>query len=91
MAPSRLPSDQLRPPTNYRSSHTSSPGWPFSTEAQPIASVSLICTAKRRPYSEPLDVDAALGELERHAGTQFDPEAVEALVSFVRCGEAVPA
>jgi HD-GYP domain-containing protein (c-di-GMP phosphodiesterase class II) len=46
---------------------------------------------KRRPYSEPLDLDAALRELERHAGTQFDPAAVEALVSFARCDEAIPA
>jgi HD-GYP domain-containing protein (c-di-GMP phosphodiesterase class II) len=46
---------------------------------------------KRRPYSEPLDVDMALLELSRHAGTQFDPDAVEALAAFVRCAEAVPA
>ena len=46
---------------------------------------------KRRPYSEPLNVDSALLELERHAGTQFDPDAVEALCSVVRCAQAVPA
>lgn len=39
---------------------------------------------KRRPYSAPLDVDEALRELERHAGTQFDTDVVDALVSFVR-------
>jgi putative nucleotidyltransferase with HDIG domain len=74
-------------------------GYPhgLSQERIPAASrIVSVCDAygamtKRRPYSEPLDVDAALGELERHAGTQFDPEAVDALVSFVRCGEAVPA
>jgi putative nucleotidyltransferase with HDIG domain len=66
-------------------------------ERIPVASrIVSVCDAygamtKRRPYSEPLDVDAALHELERHAGTQFDPEAVEALVSFVSCDEAVPA
>src|SRR5215217_6222960 len=66
-------------------------------ERIPVASrIVSVCDAygamtKRRPYSEPLDLDAALAELERHAGTQFDPDAVEALVSFVRCGEAVPA
>ena len=63
----------------------------------PVASrIVSVCDAygamtKRRPYSEPLDVDAALLELERHAGTQFDPDAVEALSSFVRCGDPVPA
>jgi putative nucleotidyltransferase with HDIG domain len=74
-------------------------GYPhgLSHERIPVASrIVSVCDAfgamtKRRPYSEPLDLDAALRELERHAGTQFDPQAVEALVSFVRCGEAVPA
>src|SRR5829696_9688419 len=74
-------------------------GYPhgLSHERIPVASrIVSVCDAygamtKRRPYSEPLDVDAALHELERHAGTQFDPDAVQALVSFVGCGEAVPA
>jgi putative nucleotidyltransferase with HDIG domain len=74
-------------------------GYPhgLSLERIPVASrIVSVCDAygamtKRRPYSEPLDVDAALLELERHAGTQFDPQAVEALVSFARRGEAVPA
>jgi HD domain len=39
---------------------------------------------KRRPYSAPLDLDAALGELERNRGTQFDADVVDALVDFVR-------
>jgi putative nucleotidyltransferase with HDIG domain len=46
---------------------------------------------KRRPYSAPLDLDAALDELERHAGTQFDGEVVDALVAFVRLPERVSA
>ena len=74
-------------------------GYPhgLSHERIPVASrIVSVCDAygamtKRRPYSEPLDVDTALLELSRHAGTQFDPEAVDALASFVRCGEAVPA
>jgi putative nucleotidyltransferase with HDIG domain len=74
-------------------------GYPhgLSLERIPVASrIVSVCDAygamtKRRPYSEPLDLDAALRELERHAGTQFDPEAVEALASFARCHEAVPA
>jgi putative nucleotidyltransferase with HDIG domain len=44
---------------------------------------------KRRPYSSPLDVESALGELERHAGTQFDGDVVAALSSFVRDTTAV--
>lgn len=74
-------------------------GYPhgLSHERIPVASrIVSVCDAygamtKRRPYSEPLDVDAALLELERHAGTQFDPESVEALASFVRRAEAIPA
>jgi putative nucleotidyltransferase with HDIG domain len=63
----------------------------------PVASrIVSVCDAygamtKRRPYSEPLDVDAALLELECHSGTQFDPAAVDALASFVRYAEPVPA
>jgi putative nucleotidyltransferase with HDIG domain len=74
-------------------------GYPhgLSHERIPVASrIVSVCDAygamtKRRPYSEPLDVNAALDELERHAGTQFDPQAVEALASFVRGAQAVPA
>ncbi|CAA9476874.1 MAG: hypothetical protein AVDCRST_MAG25-2484 [uncultured Rubrobacteraceae bacterium] len=33
-----------------------------------------------RPYRGALGVDAALRELERNAGTQFCPHAVEALL-----------
>jgi putative nucleotidyltransferase with HDIG domain len=74
-------------------------GYPhgLSHERIPMASrVVSVCDAygamtKRRPYSEPLDLDTALIELSRNAGTQFDPDAVDALASFVRCGEAVPA
>jgi putative nucleotidyltransferase with HDIG domain len=73
-------------------------GYPhgLARERIPVASrIVSVCDAfgamtKRRPYREPLDVDAALLELERHAGTQFDTKAVEALASFVRCAEAVP-
>jgi putative nucleotidyltransferase with HDIG domain len=46
---------------------------------------------KPRPYSAPLGLDAALAELNRHAGTQFDPDVVDALVDFVRLTESVPA
>jgi putative nucleotidyltransferase with HDIG domain len=46
---------------------------------------------KRRPYSAPLNVETALGELSSHAGTQFDAEVVNALTAFVRLHEAIPA
>ena len=46
---------------------------------------------KRRPYSAPLHVEAALGELRSHAGTQFDAEVVDALTAFVRLSDAIPA
>ena len=39
---------------------------------------------RRRDYSEPLDVDGALEELELGAGTQFDSLVVEVLASYVR-------
>jgi putative nucleotidyltransferase with HDIG domain len=59
-------------------------------ERIPMASkIVAVCDAygamtRRRDYSEPLDVDAALAELEEHTGSQFDPLVVEVLASFVR-------
>jgi putative nucleotidyltransferase with HDIG domain len=46
---------------------------------------------KTRPYRAALMHDAALAELERHAGTQFDPEVVEALIDHVRVPERLSA
>jgi two-component system cell cycle response regulator len=37
-----------------------------------------------RPYREAIDIDAALAELRSHAGSQFDPEIVEAVCDEVR-------
>jgi putative nucleotidyltransferase with HDIG domain len=74
-------------------------GYPhgLTQERIPMATrIVSVCDAygamtKPRPYSDPLDLEAALAELERHAGTQFDPEVVEALTEFVRLTESVPA
>lgn len=38
-----------------------------------------------RPYRGPTSLDAALGELEAHAGTQFDPCCVRALRTSFNC------
>jgi putative nucleotidyltransferase with HDIG domain len=63
-------------------------------ERIPMASkIVSVCDAygamtRRRDYSEPLDVDAALAELLDNSGTQFDPLVVDVLASFVR--EPVP-
>jgi putative nucleotidyltransferase with HDIG domain len=67
-------------------------GYPhgLSDERIPMASkIVAACDAygamtRRRDYSEPLDVDAALAELEDNTGSQFDPLVVEVLASFVR-------
>jgi HD-GYP domain-containing protein (c-di-GMP phosphodiesterase class II) len=37
----------------------------------------------RWPYRAAMPPTQALGELERHRGTQFDPEVVEAMVQIV--------
>jgi putative nucleotidyltransferase with HDIG domain len=74
-------------------------GYPYglTRELIPVATrIVSVCDAygamtKRRPYSEPLDLDGALAELERHAGAQFDRQVVDALVAFVRPHEQVPA
>jgi putative nucleotidyltransferase with HDIG domain len=67
-------------------------GYPYGlgSERIPIASrIVSACDAygamtKGRVYSEPLDVDAALMELELNAGTQFDALVVDVLADFVR-------
>lgn len=67
-------------------------GYPLGLTGEQIpmaARIVAVCDAygamtQRRPYSAPLDVDEALAELERHAGTQFDAEVVEALVTIER-------
>ena len=45
---------------------------------------ALDAMTRARPYSGAIELDAALAELERCAGTQFDPEVVDALVRCVR-------
>jgi putative nucleotidyltransferase with HDIG domain len=40
-----------------------------------------------RPYQPALPVDYAVSELSRFAGTQFDPEAVQAIVALCECPE----
>jgi HD-GYP domain-containing protein (c-di-GMP phosphodiesterase class II) len=44
-----------------------------------------------RPYRQGLPVDVALAELDRCAGTQFDPSIVAAFVRAVRAGAIAPA
>ena len=39
-----------------------------------------------RPYHQAMSVDAALDELVRCSGSQFDPDVVAPLVALVRAG-----
>lgn len=48
-----------------------------------VADVFEVLTS-RRPYREPSSVAEALTELQRNAGSQFDPRVVEALLQLVR-------
>lgn len=62
----------------------------------PAARIVSVCDAygamtKTRPYRAALMHDAALAELERHSGTQFDPHVVEALIEHVRMPERLSA
>jgi putative nucleotidyltransferase with HDIG domain len=74
-------------------------GYPYGLTRERIpmpARIVSVCDAfgamtKWRPYSAPLDLDAALAELERHSGTQFDPDVVEALVQLVRLPDSLSA
>jgi two-component system cell cycle response regulator len=74
-------------------------GYPYGLTHEQIsraACIVSVCDAygamtKERPYRPPLSQEQALAELERHAGTQFDTDVVEALVAHVRLPERIPA
>ena len=67
-------------------------GYPHGLTAERIPMASRIVSAcdaygamtRRRDYSEPLDVEAALEELELNAGSQFDPLVVDVLARYAR-------
>jgi HD-GYP domain-containing protein (c-di-GMP phosphodiesterase class II)/pSer/pThr/pTyr-binding forkhead associated (FHA) protein len=51
---------------------------------------SLDAMTSNRPYRKGLDSDIALAELERHAGSQFDPLMVAVLIDAFKAGELNP-
>ena len=67
-------------------------GYPYglSGDQIPMASrIVSVCGAygvmtKRWPHRYAIEIDAAVSELRRHAGTQFDPDVVEALAACLR-------
>jgi HD-GYP domain-containing protein (c-di-GMP phosphodiesterase class II) len=73
-------------------------GYPdgLAGEAIPLgARVVAVCDAfdamtSNRPYRRTMDETGALAELQRHAGTQFDPDVVRAFC-LARERELVPA
>jgi HD-GYP domain-containing protein (c-di-GMP phosphodiesterase class II) len=66
-------------------------GYPLRLKGAEIPfKARIICVAdawdamrSRRPYREPLSKDAAIEELQRNAGTQFDAEVVAAFINIV--------
>jgi HD-GYP domain-containing protein (c-di-GMP phosphodiesterase class II) len=80
--------------TIVRSSHErwDGTGYPDGLVGEEIPLASRIVTAcdafeamtTTRPYREARTAEAALAELERCSGTQFDPAVVDVLVALVR-------
>jgi putative nucleotidyltransferase with HDIG domain len=74
-------------------------GYPYGLSGDQIPMASRIVSAcsaygvmtKRWAHRDPVDIDAAIHELRRHAGTQFDPDVVEALAACLRQPVAVAA
>jgi diguanylate cyclase (GGDEF)-like protein len=83
-----------------RSSHEQpdGQGYPDGLSGQEIplgSRIIAVCNAfdamtSGRPYREPTSVDAALNELKRHAGTQFDATVVEAFCKLTSLHHATP-
>ena len=57
------------------------PGWPAVLVDGPVV---------LRPYRRSLGAAEAASELRRCAGTQFDPEVVEAFLAALDAGEILP-
>jgi putative nucleotidyltransferase with HDIG domain len=74
-------------------------GYPYGLTAggiPPSARIVSACDAygamtKERPYRAPLGLEEAVAELDRHAGTQFDPDVVQALIAYIGLPERIPA
>src|SRR3954447_12852318 len=84
-SPSFEPSAHVRPPSNDRSSQTSSPAEPFSTEPHAIASVSLTCILKVRPYRP-----AVTGTRSAVASAASRPSQYLLQIAAVTAGAAEP-
>jgi len=71
--------------------HYDGRGYPDALSGEDIdleARIIAVCDAfdamlSERPYKQPLDLDSAIAELRRYAGSQFDPEVVEAFLQVV--------
>ena len=67
-------------------------GYPYGLSGDQIPMASRIVSAcgaygvmtKHWPHRDAIEIDAALSELRQHAGTQFDPNVVEALAACLR-------
>jgi HD-GYP domain-containing protein (c-di-GMP phosphodiesterase class II) len=76
-----------------RSSHerfdgTGYPDGLAGTDSPLVSRIVLVCDAfdamtSQRPYADALTIEAALAELRRNAGTQFDPIVVAALADVL--------
>jgi HD-GYP domain-containing protein (c-di-GMP phosphodiesterase class II) len=83
--------EDIAPLVRHEHEHWDGSGYPDGIAGTDIpmgSRIILACDAynamiTRRPYRDPMTREAAIDELERCAGTQFDPTVVDALVGVL--------
>lgn len=87
--------DYVIPAVVAHHEHYDGSGYPRGLSGEDIPLMGRILTiadcfdamTARRPYKQPMPVSYAIGELQKHSGTQFDPELVTRFIALIHEGK----